>query len=229
VTQSLFPLILLVALLLPARGHAAGGNPNPGILPLQSKPFGLSYEDWFERWWNWIFSLPAEESPPNFNANQGGKVFFLPHTFFGNTLETSCTVPAGRAIFASAGGTIWVAPFDGQTEAELRQGVLDSLPVFTNLRIIVDGREVQNIDQYVIVTDGFDFFLPEGFGVPAGTYRAVAGGWNAILAPLPPGAHTIVVHDETIFGDVAEAIIHLTVVTPAKSAAEIAKMKEEAR
>jgi hypothetical protein len=135
-------------------------------LPPEAKPLGVSYGDWFGHWWNWLVSFPEDESPAlvdNCNANQSGKVFFLPHTFFGNTLETSCTVPTGTIIFATAG-----------------------------VRLCAAGGNI--------------------FGLPAGTTKSVAGGWHAILTPLPPGEHTIIVHDELISGEIAEAVVHLTVV-----------------
>jgi hypothetical protein len=157
----------------------------------------------------------------NCNANQGGKVFFLPHTFFGdpiNQVETFCTVPTGTMIFASVGGTAWWND-QGQTDEELLEGVVSSLPDFQNLRLVVDGIEVGNIQDYLFISAVFTLELPENniFGSPGGTFRAVAGGWHAMLAPLPPGEHTIVLHDELVTGGAAEVIVHLTVV-PGKGA-----------
>src|SRR5437899_4468391 len=39
------------------------GNPNPGIHPINSKPYGLSYSEWSARWWQWVLQIPAATNP----------------------------------------------------------------------------------------------------------------------------------------------------------------------
>jgi hypothetical protein len=51
---------LMVAAMTVAQG--ASSNLNPGVLPPQSKPHGMSYAQWSVRWWQWVFSLPANNS-----------------------------------------------------------------------------------------------------------------------------------------------------------------------
>ena len=54
--------ILLLAAALPALA-GKGNAGNPGILPPQCVAYGKTYADWSVKWWQWVFSLPATNSP----------------------------------------------------------------------------------------------------------------------------------------------------------------------
>jgi len=71
------------------------------LFPRKSKPFGVSFEDWSAKWWQWAMSIPKDENPMfggPCELHQSGKVFFLAGTHGGSDLR-SCTIPAGKAIF----------------------------------------------------------------------------------------------------------------------------------
>ena len=59
--------------------------------------------------------------------------------------------------------------------------------------ILIDGKKVENIDQYRVTTDFFNMTIADGnmFGFPPGTYRSLLDGTWLMLKPLPPGNHTI--------------------------------------
>jgi hypothetical protein len=63
------------------------GNPNPGILPPSSNPFGKSYGAWSDAWVQWAYSIPADQNPiadttgQFAGMGQSGKVWFLAGTF----------------------------------------------------------------------------------------------------------------------------------------------------
>ena len=106
-------------------------------------------------------------------------MWFVPHTFFGNTLSTSCTVPTGTWLLATGGGVeCSEAEGNGTTEAQLRACVESFLPLFLNVRITVDGRDVQNVDRYLFVGGLYTLNLPADniVGVAAGPTKSVAGG-----------------------------------------------------
>ena len=43
-------LLFALALILPTAGaFAQAGNPNPGVIPINAKPHGLSYGEWSAR------------------------------------------------------------------------------------------------------------------------------------------------------------------------------------
>src|SRR5438105_7459590 len=89
------------------------GNPNPGVHPPNSKPYGLTYDQWSARWWQWIFSIPSAVNPNlegtaldpdpttvhDCAQGQSGQVWFLGGRFnSGPTTERACTIPAGRSL-----------------------------------------------------------------------------------------------------------------------------------
>src|SRR5207302_2056669 len=72
--------ILLLATALPALA-GKGNAGNPGILPPQSHAYGKTYVEWSVKWWQWVFSLPATNSPildtGDCSAGQSGHVWCL--------------------------------------------------------------------------------------------------------------------------------------------------------
>jgi hypothetical protein len=38
-------------------------NMPPRIYSLDSKPYGLTYEEWAVRWWQWLLSISSEDNP----------------------------------------------------------------------------------------------------------------------------------------------------------------------
>ena len=87
-----------------ATNLALAGNPNPKVLPPQSKPGGKSYGEWGAAWWKWALMFPISQSPitdPDGrygSIGQSGNVWFLAGNFGGVT-ERSITIPAGKMIF----------------------------------------------------------------------------------------------------------------------------------
>src|SRR6266511_4357873 len=91
-------LSLLLAVLTAAPAALAQRQPNPGILPVDSNPYGKSYGDWGAAWWAWVLSIPGDQNP-NFDATgefchvgQDGPVWFVAGNFGGVNTRT-CTVP----------------------------------------------------------------------------------------------------------------------------------------
>jgi hypothetical protein len=104
--QSSVALIALV-LLLQVTPALAAKNPNPGVLPPNSHPFGKTYGEWNAGWWQWFFSVPASKNPGlatngavDCRVGQSGNVWFLAGQFQSSgSFTRSCTVPAGKALF----------------------------------------------------------------------------------------------------------------------------------
>lgn len=42
-----------------ATSQAWAGSP----LPLPVKPYGMSYQEWSAKWWQWALSLPIDQNP----------------------------------------------------------------------------------------------------------------------------------------------------------------------
>ena len=198
--------------------QAAGRNPNPGILPINSHPYGKSYGDWGAAWWAWVLSIPKAENP-NFDTTgefcdvgQEGPVWFLAGNFGGENTRT-CTVPAGKALFFPILNNVYwspedlefvkttLAPFKGwdltglSDEQILRMGVNWATDHATALSATIDGAPVINPWQYRAESSAFTIELSDAiadFGyAPGPRAPSVADGYWIMLQPLKPGQHTI--------------------------------------
>jgi hypothetical protein len=201
---SIFGVGILAAALTAcgASGAWAQGNPNPGVAPPHSTPHGMSYPQRAEKWWQWGLSIPADENPfldPDgrfCNVDQSGSVFFLAGNFGGSVVST-CSVPAGKALFMTDGTVLGVLGFDAATEADLRAVVEQIFADETNAHADIDGVPLQDLESYVVESPLFSFTIPEnGVGLPPGEYQGILKGIFFMLEPLPAGEHVIHHHYE---------------------------------
>jgi hypothetical protein len=184
----------------------AAGNPNPGVLPPESRPHGATYGEWGARWWQWALSIPAAVNPvldttgQFCGVGQTGQVWFLAGTFGGDATRT-CTVSPERMLFFPFLNQVCSTVLgDGTTEAELRacaNGFVDAILAspLTILTVTIDGQPVQALETYRAQSPPgtFDITFPPGavFGIPEGPSASVSDGLWLMLAPLSPGNHLI--------------------------------------
>jgi hypothetical protein len=189
---------------------------NPAIFPPDSQPYGLTYGEWTAKWWQWAHSIPTENNPMLDETgedcaqaqNQTGPVWFLAGTGAGFA-ERTCTIPAGKAILLPIINSVNVRTA-GETNEELLAGVKELQDKVATVEASVNGTPLQNLSNYRIQSPFFNETLPKDnvFGVPEGTYLAVADGYWLFLEPLPPGQHEIRLHG---------AIIDPTAISPTPS------------
>src|SRR2546423_112062 len=108
--------LVMLTLLLQVTPVLADGNSNPGVLPPNSHPFGKTYGEWSNAWWQWALLNPVvkgnEQANPLFDTTgascgvgQSGKVWFLAGIVTVNyspgagTITRNCTIPTGTALF----------------------------------------------------------------------------------------------------------------------------------
>jgi hypothetical protein len=145
--------------------------------------------------WTTVLETPSAQNPfgiggPAFACFDLGGVVAP----FGPSGAESCTVKPGTKIFVAA-SSAECSTFegDGTTEAQLR-GCARERDVLVAPTVTVDGKPVPVAE---IETRLLNIVLPAGnlFGLPAGTQGLSVGhGWVALLHPLTPGTHTIVIH-----------------------------------
>src|SRR5437764_1403116 len=104
ITQTAPLLAGMLALFINRPAQAgAGSQSNPRVLPPNAAPFGASYGQWSERWWQWVFSLPVGHHPlfdtADVSAGQQGQVWFLGGNFTGRPETRNVSIPAGIALF----------------------------------------------------------------------------------------------------------------------------------
>lgn len=218
-------LVFVLASLAIMPGFAAApagpGNPNPGILPPNSNPFGKSYVEWSIDAWKQSYEAPNATNPLLDTTGAlcgpavGDKVWHLVGSVVGEyvgpvvtIVRDQCVVPVGKAIFILAGGnscsTIEPPPSRGETDAEVlacEQGWWDSVPFSPEASVIIDGKPVQNMEQYRFRTGLFDVSLEDPtadnwYGADCSVddcehARAAGHNYALMLAPLPKGPHTI--------------------------------------
>lgn len=193
----MIPLLVLI-IILPLVKYSSGAGWN--VFPPNSKPYGLSYNEWSTKWWKWLLSVPSDISPikddsgKNCGINQNGPVWFLVGTGGGNA-ERTCNVPSGKAIL--------VTPFNAEcsraedpamkTDTDLYSCVKALIDPASDVVVAVDGRPVPNVVNYRIESNVFNVTLPEKniFGAPPGQTQSASDGYFLILPPLSPGNHEI--------------------------------------
>ena len=212
--STLLTVTLLLA--LPRSVALADDDSNPRILPPNSHPYGKTYGRWSTAWWQWVFSLPANNSPildtGDCSAGQSGKVWFLAGAFAPTTVTRQCTIPPGTALFfplanawADNTGCPSYTTFTAQELADMAKGFVDSAGAIT---CTIDGVPVQGVanaaqSRYRVGPQVFKYTLAQTDNILANYFGATCiadgtvvtpaaeDGVYLMVAPLPAGSHTI--------------------------------------
>jgi hypothetical protein len=176
------------------------GSVNPGAYALDSKPYGMSYEDCTIKFWQWLASIPADKNPvtdqtgERCGEEQGNlPVFFLAFSNSGGAQRT-CTIPTGKAILVPINVVlVSKAEFpDAKNDDDLHRLAEEDESSNPDLFLSVDGKQFQDLEKYRVHSRPFEVNIssdhPFGF---AGPTLAVSDGYWVILEPLPPGKHDI--------------------------------------
>jgi len=219
VTWGVFGSALGVALMLAGLAHAAPSGKDDrcdaSFFPPDSEPYGVSYEEWAERYQQWLFGFPATANPAADNAppesNQSGRVWYLATVTGSRSVTRHMTVPAHTALFFSA-LSIRVnnkeCPEDTTfSTAELTAKAEELWQTALTASVTIDGREVEGFDDlqtspFLVQTDAFEATLADHDNlqaaggltcVPDGItiYPNVARGVYLMVKPLSLGHHTI--------------------------------------
>jgi hypothetical protein len=174
---------------------------NPGVYPIDSKPFGLTYGDWTAKWWQWAFGIPKDSNPTTDTTGQycaqgqsDPHVWFLAGTS-GGSVQRTCVIPSGKAIlFPVLNGECTYKDSSGtKTPSDLRSCALKSDAGVTTLAATVDGVNMQNVDKYRVTSNLFNTTLANNNigGVAPGPTQGISDGWWFLLHPLSVGNHTV--------------------------------------
>jgi hypothetical protein len=209
-TLATIPLCLffLFALLCGAFVSLAfGDNVNPGVYAKDSEPFGIPYEEWIAKWWQWNIGIPSDKHPrfdyqaEKCGANQSGPVWFLSDLGASGKETRSCTVPSGKAIlFPILSGQCDY----GIKEVENNDNKLTECAVkgndFSTVSASIDGTDLKNLKDYRTTSKFFNITIPRDnvFEADPGTFRSVVDGFFVFLEPLPPGRHEIRFYDRVL-------------------------------
>lgn len=146
--------------------------------------------------WTTILETPADDNP--FTGGdpciQLGANIVAP---FAGGAEVTCVVKPGTRMFVAAYSaecsTVEGPPFHGDDEDDLRTCARANVAEFEPVTATLDGRPIALTQ---LQTTLLNFVLPPDnvFDLEAGTTgQSVGDGWVALLAPLRPGSHEILI------------------------------------
>jgi hypothetical protein len=173
-------------------------------------PFNESWEKWSEKWWNWIISIPINQSPIDGSDNLIAKqddpsilkaqnhperdsVVFLAGARRGAVNRTCSNLPANKGIlFPVATCECSYAEFPNYTAQQIEQASKDGNNV-TDMEADIDGQilGMKALQSYYVDTKG-EFSLvnivkDNIFGADAGPSKAYSVGYWLFLKPLETG------------------------------------------
>ena len=204
----------IVAAFVLGAAPAAWGQ-NPGVFDPDSNPFGESYGDWGADWWTWAAAIPLSESPVADTtgafcaADQDGPVWFLAGSF-GSTVERTCTIPGGKALFFPLLNRVCAKPGNGNGDAMI---ACASLPPETVVEMdaSIDGVPLVDLIDYRGTSDIFSLTWALGRNKPKFYDLAASDGYWLMLEPLSAGTHTVHFHGLRTSGFELDVTYHLTV------------------
>ena len=168
------------------------------VFPVNSRPFGLSYSEWSESWWKWIFDVPKPWSPladrTGENANVGQShphVFYLCQTNeqIGDIPIRKVKVSKNKSFFFPIINWLSVKGVDGENDKELTRAARERMDVVSNLEIIIDGVKLSNeLKTFRVASKVFELNIHENnvFDLPSGNTRAVSDGYWLMVLPRNP-------------------------------------------
>ena len=193
---------------------AAASDPNPGVFPPSSHPYGHSYAKWGKIWWEWALSFPADINPivadgdADEELQPSGPVWYLAGTFGGSANRT-IDVPADKALlvplwnfFTWSPEDCWwlgasAAP-DGCTSHEMAAAVDALMADPPAMSASLDGSPFEDLADYrARLANPFHYFI-DGSGLagppdyPVGDrFPTRSDGFYLMLRPLAAGEHTL--------------------------------------
>jgi hypothetical protein len=177
-------------------------NPNPGVFPPNSKPYGKTINEWTAEWWKYVLSFPADTNPladatgAHCAQGQSGPVFFLVGTTGGPAVRNKCVVPAGKAILFPIINVISAVPEDSSNAQDLIDLVTWYEGQVDRTEARIDGVDLQDVlatYRFPSPIFSFDGATPGIFSPAYEGHRDIgfSDGWWVMLKPLTPGKHTI--------------------------------------
>jgi hypothetical protein len=212
--SAIFMITTTLIIITNVQNKSYADSINPGVFPIDSKPYGLSYEDWTIKFWQWLLSIPADKNPItdtsgklcSQNQNASLPVFFLAFSTGGGAART-CDISVGKAILIPINVVeCSFAELNVKTEEELHTCATEDESSNPQLFLPVDGREFKDLEKYRIHSRAFDIELPDNSVIQvSGPTRAVSDGYWIILEPLATGKHDI--HFKASLGDPTTGIL----------------------
>lgn len=182
---------------------------NDAIFGPTENPLGKSYKQWAQDYYNTVMLLNCDEiyTPHVVSMDEDVAIFH----FVADTFTEHISISHNKALLISIAS--WLndypcpdstfEPAPGQTlEAFLQEGANGLVASLENIKVAFDGDTVENIDNYIFISDLFNFtanpeltdcFDPCITGQPQ---PGVVGGYFVMFKEMKKGTHTIFMHGE---------------------------------
>ena len=189
----------------------------------EDKPFGVTWEEWTARWWQWILSIPKDQNPGNDKTGRNFREQNDPHVLFlagthrlSGPAERTVTIPSNKAVLLPVVNfTISFAENPNlKTESDLISHARSNIDDIAKKEVNIDGIKIQNLDKYRVQSSIFTVTFPENniYGVDPGPTKGISDGYWVFLKPLIPGNHNIHTFGSCLAGRVnIEVTYHLNV------------------
>ena len=193
-----FVFIIMVAYVGTFSAYGSSSFSPPDTFLKGSTPYGVSYEDWITKWWQWNMQIPKEQHPvinPDLTkcpVGESGNVSFLTHSLQGKT-EYNCTIPAGNAIMLPIStGECTSDEAGSSAPADMIKCATEGDKYLT-FDVTVDGVRLNGLDQNYAISDIFNMMVLENnfLDLKPGQWQAGSGGYFAFLKPPPVGDHEV--------------------------------------
>ncbi|WP_386816519.1 hypothetical protein [Lysobacter gummosus] len=185
----------------PAKSETHAANASAG-----TQVGGIAPEEWTVRWWRWAHSFPDGLTPYQdtdgsrcaMGQDEDGPVWFLAGTDGRFDAKRGCQVPLGKHLLIPLINLYTHTPRDGKyatTCAALKAQVAVSNRALASAVILIDGKPLP--PPVRLISRCFDPFAAQRDSGPEhdaqSRHHAAADGYWALLPPLPPGKHRLVV------------------------------------
>src|SRR5262249_38888469 len=113
------------------------------------------------------------------------------------TVTINCHIPAGKSLFFPVlnveCSNLESPPFYGANAQDRTKCAASDLKGVVTLSAVIDGKQVQNLKNYLAVSPDFNFAVAPNniLGVPANYGYSGSVGYYLMLTALFPGQHTI--------------------------------------
>jgi len=220
-------VVALAALSMPSvlANDKGGDDGNNAIYAPNENVLGMSYGDWSAAWWQYILLFTNDVSPyadttgQYCNEGQGGPVFFLVGGPVNPTIR-SCTIPAGKALFAPIinfeCSSVEPDGFQGRNDQEARAcaALWDDGTDIKHLKFTIDRKKVKGLGDFRVQSPFYYFNMMPEFnnflGVDATEGYSVSDGYWVMVKPLSPGTHVIHFEGSVASGPGAGAVQNVT-------------------
>ena len=164
-----------------------------------TKPYGLTFEQWCMKWWSWLLKIPNHKNPANDATGENAyvnqvdtKVFFLCQSFEQQRISPSrrISIQRGKSLFFPLINWISVLPEDGKTDEDLMTKANAKMKSVKDLTVIVNGRQItEDFCKYRVQSRPFHVELPEEniLRLLAGKKRVVSDGYWILTKPITDG------------------------------------------